>query len=134
MPTIDLYKKHASGAFSLVTDWIIEYDIRILNVAGPRASKDPKIYQKTMDIIENVHNLCLAHGNVQEAPEMPKNVWEAVDRLISELSHKQKTEIANMTFENLGALHFSLGAYIRSNYGLWNQPFKGSTFTFSYLR
>ena len=35
-----------------VSDWIIEMNIRILNVAGPRASKRPGIYQKTYALLE----------------------------------------------------------------------------------
>jgi hypothetical protein len=34
--------------------WIERNDIKVLNVAGPRASKDPKIYQATIDLLEKM--------------------------------------------------------------------------------
>jgi hypothetical protein len=41
-------------AASLVTDWIAMHNIEILNVAGPRASKDPRIYALTLAILTHV--------------------------------------------------------------------------------
>ncbi len=38
-------------AASLVTSWIKMHNIEILNVAGPRASKDPVIYNDTLAIL-----------------------------------------------------------------------------------
>jgi hypothetical protein len=35
-----------------LNNWIEKGKIKILNVAGPRASKDNKIYQVTRDILE----------------------------------------------------------------------------------
>ena len=44
-------------AAQLVCEWINKTDIEILNVAGPRASKDPYIYQDVLKVITNVfHN------------------------------------------------------------------------------
>ena len=43
---------------------------------------------------------------------------EAVDRLVSELSLKDKTTISNMSQDELGDLHISLGKYIRNEFGL----------------
>jgi len=34
--------------------WIERKYIRVLNVAGPRASKDPKIYDATVDLLDAV--------------------------------------------------------------------------------
>ncbi|MDP2644459.1 MAG: hypothetical protein Q8P24_05940 [Desulfobacterales bacterium] len=47
----------------------------------------------------------------------PAPVPEAVDRLIAELPLKDKATMANMTEDELGILHPSLGTYIRDNYG-----------------
>ena len=41
-------------AASLVTDWIAMHNIEILNVAGPRASKDPRIYALTLALLTHV--------------------------------------------------------------------------------
>lgn len=37
--------------------WILENNIEILNVAGPRASKQPEIYEKSKNIIKKLLNL-----------------------------------------------------------------------------
>lgn len=34
--------------------WLTRNEIKILNVAGPRGSKDPKIYKATMELLEEV--------------------------------------------------------------------------------
>ncbi len=50
---------------------------------------------------------------------MPRTIEEAVERLISELPLKDKTEIAKMGEKELIELHLSsLGLYIRTKYGL----------------
>lgn len=38
-------------AASLVRDWIAIHNIETLNVAGPRASKDPRIYELTLTLL-----------------------------------------------------------------------------------
>jgi hypothetical protein len=35
-------------------EWILEHQIRILNVAGPRASKDPQVYQAALKYLMSV--------------------------------------------------------------------------------
>ncbi|MDP2644234.1 MAG: hypothetical protein Q8P24_04795 [Desulfobacterales bacterium] len=49
----------------------------------------------------------------------PRTVDEAVDRLIAELPLKDKAILANMTEEELDQPHFTIGNYIRNNFGLW---------------
>lgn len=39
---------------SMVKDWIIDWDIKVLNVAGRSASKAPVIYDQVKDIIKKV--------------------------------------------------------------------------------
>ena len=51
---------------------------------------------------------------------IPKTIDEAVDKLISELSFKDKTKIANMSDADLIKLHLSYGIYIRNEFRLWN--------------
>jgi hypothetical protein len=46
----DLYGNLADAA-SLVKDWIAIHNIEIMNVAGPRASKDSRIYSVTLTIL-----------------------------------------------------------------------------------
>jgi hypothetical protein len=51
---IDLSKVAMRKAALIVNIWIQRYKIKVLNVAGPRASKDPKIYQATFDLLEAI--------------------------------------------------------------------------------
>jgi hypothetical protein len=51
--------------------------------------------------------------------QTPKTVAQAVERLASEMSLKDKTTLANMAEVELSTLHATLGSYIRNTYGLW---------------
>ena len=51
--------------------------------------------------------------------EYPKFVREAVERLHSQLSDMDKLAIKNIPEEDLATSHFSLGNYIRNEFGLW---------------
>jgi len=114
-----------------ITHWINRQDIEVLNVAGPRASKDPLIYDSTMDILETVFQLMVIEGNMpdfinrpydMDAPAVnqkyPETVDDALDLLTAELPLKDKTILAGMSENQLQNLHPSLGLYIRNNYGL----------------
>ncbi len=50
----------------------------------------------------------------------PRTVDEAVLRLISELSLKEKVKIAKMERWEVPALHVTLGPHIREKYGFWS--------------
>jgi len=50
---MDLSVMSASEASKTINSWISRHGIAILNVAGPRASKDPGIYELTRDILRN---------------------------------------------------------------------------------
>jgi hypothetical protein len=52
---IDLNKTPAFKAATLIRSWIEENTIEILNVAGPRTSKDNQIYRAVLKLIESVH-------------------------------------------------------------------------------
>ena len=49
---LDMNKTTITEAAGSLNNWIEKGKIKILNVAGPRASKDNKIYQVTRDILE----------------------------------------------------------------------------------
>ena len=88
---------------------------RILNVAGPRASKDPEIYGDVIKILEQTIQILIyedkksdgkSGANTKRKPSKPpKTVDQAVERLISELSFKDKSTIANMAEVELSVLH-----------------------------
>ena len=129
---IDLDRTAAFHAATAINNWIQQKKIEILNVAGPRASKDPAIYQDTMNILESVYYLGLVESSMTEdqkvkgpvklqmkpSEKKPQSMAEAVERLISSLPLKDKATIANMTRNELPDLHLSLGVYIMDNFGL----------------
>jgi hypothetical protein len=51
---IDLNQTDHTDAAAKIKEWIVQEEIAILNVAGPRASKDPRIYNKVMEVLELV--------------------------------------------------------------------------------
>ena len=129
---IDLNKLPAFLASSHISTWVKENNIKILNVAGPRASKDPLIYRDTFYIIEGVIMLDSidAHGSliqdhpfdlyIEKLPVPPKTVDEAVDRLISEIPLKERVNIANMGVDDLMHLHNNLSVYVKSAFRLYH--------------
>jgi hypothetical protein len=106
-----------------VINWIQENGIRVLNVAGPRASKDPKIYKATVDLLESVYHLDMIHDNIPDLgkpPSIPpRTIEEAIETLISELSLKDRARIANMAEVEIDSLNVYLGRYIRDNFKIW---------------
>ena len=51
---VDISRTSPSRAVTVLHDWILEHQIETLNVAGPRASKDPDIYGDVRFIIKGV--------------------------------------------------------------------------------
>lgn len=129
---IDLSRTAAFHAATAIRDWIMEKGLEVLNVAGPRASEDPTIYEYTLNILESVYYLGLvessmsANGNVinrihlqKKQPEKwPQSVSQAVQRLMSNMSLKDKITVANMSRVELAGLHSNLGRFIMDNFGL----------------
>ena len=62
---INLNKKPKFPAATLINSWLTENNIEVLNVAGPRASKDPEIYPDVLNVIESVYDLGLITRNPQ---------------------------------------------------------------------
>jgi len=130
---INLNQKPEFQATVDITHWLGINRIEILNVAGSRASHDPKIYESTTSILEAVLYLGVIEDNMPDfinrpyeiddsaqAPQLPETVEHAVARLIDELPLKDKTRLAEMGQTDLNYLHPSLGAYIKNNYKLLN--------------
>jgi len=115
---IDLNQKTSYDAAYRILSWIEFYHINILNVAGPRASKDPAIYNdvyKILDMAYKIHTV----DQIRNLEKLPKTVDEAVEKLIKDLPLKDKTTIANMAEKDLMTLQFTLGSYIGSEFGVW---------------
>jgi hypothetical protein len=49
---VDMDELPAEEAVSLILAWIVDRGVKILNLAGPAASKDPKIYGTTVELLE----------------------------------------------------------------------------------
>jgi hypothetical protein len=128
---IDLNQITPFAAAISIKNWIMEYHLRILNVAGPRASKDPKIYKAVFSLIEAVYYLLNIEGNLSasghkqkhrskyDAAHWPQTVDSAVNFLIKKLALKDRAYIANMFESELDSLDYTLGRYIRDRFGLW---------------
>ena len=118
---VDLNQEVEYGAAVHIDDWTQEHGIEVLNVAGPRASKDPKIYLEVLKVLEIVYHMqsSAVQSRVARQMGLAKSVSEAVDVLISVLFLKDRTTIASMDEGDLIDLHFSLGAYVRNEFGLW---------------
>jgi hypothetical protein len=129
---IDISNNAKFHAASSIVSWITENSIRILNVAGPRASKDPGIYLDALKIIESAYYLGMIEDSTSGsyAHEMqkldqpyipPATAEDAIEQLISEMSLKAKTTIANMTEAEVMTLHASLGRYIIDKFALMSE-------------
>ena len=51
--------------------------------------------------------------------EYPKSIQEAIERLLLELSDRDKLVIKNTSEEDLSMFHLTWGNYIRNEFGLW---------------
>ena len=115
---IDLNLTTSYDAAHLLFSWIDLQHIKILNVAGPRARKDPAIYYDVFRVLEMAHKIH-GKGMIGNIEKLPRIVDDAVERLIRELSLKDKTNIANMTENELMTLEFTLGTYIENEFGIY---------------
>ena len=125
---IDLNLASHFDAASLIASWIKLQRVQVLNVAGPRATKDPRIYSDVQRILEQTIQILideerrtsfeLEHPEKGKPSNPPKTVKEAVDRLIDELSLKDRTTISNLAKDELINLHINLGEYIRNEFRL----------------
>jgi hypothetical protein len=127
---IDLNQTNHYDAASLIASWIRMQRVEVLNVAGPQASKDPEIYADVFKIVEQVIQILIdeerrsgvksGSGANRKPLKPPTTVDQAVERLVSEMSLKDKTTIANMAEVELSVLHTTTGEYIRNEFGLWS--------------
>lgn len=130
---IDLDMIPAFKAVSIISEWIAQNDIKVLNVAGSRAIGDPEIYQETKYVIEGVILLSLAGAKPDVSinndaakeyqinlPDPPKTVDEAVDRLIDDLDLNARVTIVNMDLDEILNKHSRQFVYFKNAFGLWS--------------
>ena len=128
--SIDLEQTNLYDAASLVASWIQMRRIEILNIGGPRASNDQQIYSDVITILEQAIQILIdvdkkssivsGTNTKRKSSKPPITVDQSVKRLISELSLKDKTTIANMAEVELSDLHLTIGDYILNEFGLWS--------------
>ena len=116
---IDLNHKTSYDAAYRILSWIEYNHLQILNIAGPRASKDPAIYIDVFKILDMAYKIKRV-DQIRNIEKLPKTVDDAVERLIAELPLKDKTTIAKMPENDLMTLRFTLGSYIGSEFGIWS--------------
>ena len=125
---VDLNKLDVLPAALEILNWLDEHGIKVLNVAGPRASKDPKIYKLVKEILESLlilnasvdrifSSLRFSKTGPDKNIRKPETVDEAVGRLMSEMSLKDLNKVARMSEDDLVNLHFTVGMWIRNNFG-----------------
>ena len=117
---IDLNETPEFEAAEQILQWTLENSIAILNVAGPRASKDPEIYEAVLDLLETFYHLAVHEEKVVAIRETgtPKTVDEAVNILFENISLKHKAGLAKLPEDDLANLRLSLGIYIRDVFRL----------------
>jgi hypothetical protein len=130
---IELHTTVAFNAATRINDWIVDNDISVLNVAGPRNEQDPRIYQATLDIIQAVFFLNLTETNMgspiqahdhpkdesQPPAVSPRTVADAVDLILKDMSLKNRSTMANLREEELPSLQLTLGLYIKRLLDRW---------------
>jgi len=134
---VDLRQYALFEAASLANSWMSQKMIQVIYITGPMASEDAQIYQQTRKLLETAFYLGFVKSGVQpdhtanrsETPghkrtDHPQSVEDAVQRLKSTLSLKDRSLLANMQPDELSHLNSGLGEYIKQNFGLYvgNDP------------
>ena len=121
---IDLNSTTSAAAASLILSWIEMQHIKVMNVAGPRASKDPDIYGDVFRVLVVAYWVHAAGHHARFIEKLPISVDEAVDRLISQLPLRDRSRIAKMSEDDLPTLQYTLGSIIGDEFGVWtgNDP------------
>lgn len=129
---VDLMGFDPFEAAMMLQSFVRENGIRVLNVAGPRASHDPGIYEDVKTILETlVYMLFLDQDETwpcifvssSDPPDtaagaFPQTVDAAVSLLMTDLSLKIKAKIARLDPENIRVLYFSWLDHLRVRLGL----------------
>jgi len=114
---LDFNRTNAFRTAQEINRWIQGNGIHILNVTGPRASEDPKIYDATYRAFKTAYHLSFVETGMRRM-DLPRSVDEAVDRMVAELTLKDKARIARMGPAEASALPIRLGDYMWRKFGL----------------
>jgi hypothetical protein len=123
---IDLERVPAFKASTVIADWLVHHKVDVLYAAGS-GSDAPDTYEKIFHVITSAY--WLTQAKIDEAsaqhsgrtnPGLPRSISEAVSLLLTDMSLKDRTTLANMTEDELTNLNFTLGSYIRNAFGIWS--------------
>ncbi|MGD8368675.1 MAG: putative molybdenum carrier protein [Desulfobacterales bacterium] len=130
----DLTEKWYADVSSEIHSWVVKQGVEILNVAGPRADKDPLIYESTLYVVEAVLLLSLVEADAGaklsdfKSDELlahfmtPKSIDQAIDQMLHDLDTHQRDSLSRLEEEELPMLHMNLGLYVRSHFQLLAEP------------
>ena len=115
---VDLLTHDIFEAALIVQSFILENQIGILNVAGPRASHDPAIYHDVRSILEAALYLFFlesdfqtkypaAYPNLPAADPLPESLSQALDIMEADLALKEKAWIARLPESLMPGVYFS---------------------------
>jgi hypothetical protein len=123
---------NAIPAFEIIAnlhEWVKENNIGNLNVAGPRASKDARIYNAVKFIMTCIILLSASESKDESSNPNPggvientrlrvraKTLGEAANRFISELPAMDRVFMANMEVEDLDTVHLSFGPFVKNQF------------------
>ena len=123
---INLMNVDEFEAAVILNSFVQDYGIEVLNVAGPRASRDPGIYRDVKAILETMIYMQLMETGPEtlkdeefilierKAPSpLPQTVKGAVDFLVKDLTLRNRSLIANSSRNNIASLYFSMADYIK---------------------
>jgi hypothetical protein len=129
---VDLSQNSSFEAASLISSWGSLQQIKIAFVTGPQADTDPNIYAQLLKIMETAFYLGFVKTGMQppfvaresesrlgHSEDFPNSVDEAVVRLKSVLSLKDRAYFANMQAGELDHMRTGLSEYIKQKFGLY---------------
>jgi len=111
---LDLEQISPYRAVEIIKSWLDVREIEVLNVAGPRESECPEIYDHVVDILKSV----LYPPPEKITVDYPLNMEEAVERLISIMTMKEKVALSRIEEANLLCPPENLIRYIYDKFGL----------------
>lgn len=129
---INLLTQDIFEAALILQSFVLENYIRVLNVAGPRASHDPAIYFDVKSVIESMLYLVYLDMETKgpsendfaaDLPDIPvqgdaDSLNQAVEWICGDLSLRSKTRIGRMDDDRVGGLYFLMLDYVKARTGL----------------
>jgi len=125
---LDLLNSDEFEASIILKSFILENNIKILNVAGPRLSHNPGIYMDVKIILETMLYLLFLDTHQDQVfkeyipsdpvkEDFPQTLEGAIELLCNDLPLKTRILIAKFERNDIHVLYFNLMEYIRHRVG-----------------